>query len=97
MSWRRIERTSLSCVVFAVAWIAMESRSEAHYLAGDNCHCAEKSTGCAVCAHDASRRVAAKSSHRRYGSPTRHGGRKYGGAKIRREGLSQRQRSGGIR
>jgi hypothetical protein len=101
MSWKGSWRVCLSCTVFAVAWLAMESRSKAHFLAGDGCHCAscaEGLTDCAVCSHAASKRMVARSYHRHDGSFNRHGGRKYGGgARIRREGLSQRQRSGGIR
>jgi hypothetical protein len=100
MSWKGSWRVCLSCAVCAVAWIAMERPAQAHYLAGDNCHCAScvETAGCAVCAHHANERVVATSNgHRHYGSSARHGGRKSGGAKIRREGLSIRQRSGGIR
>jgi hypothetical protein len=100
MSGRWSLKVGLSCGIFVVALIATERQASAHYPAGQNCRCAScahGSTSCAVCGSSASRRFVSSSSYRHYTNSFRGGGRKYGGAKIRREGLSQRQRSGGIR
>jgi hypothetical protein len=88
------------CAVFATALVAVAERSGAHYSAGQNCHCASCGHArgrCSICDGHASKRFIASSRQRYDRSWSRAGGRKYGGARIRREGLSQRQRSGGIR
>jgi hypothetical protein len=100
MSRRWSLNCGFGCVVFATALVAVEERTGAYNLAGQNCFCAScvrARGGYPMYDGHASKRFVASSRQRQDRTWSRTGGRKYGGARIRREGLSQRQRSGGIR